>query len=206
MSGQCVVLIHGIWMNGMELALLQWRLRRAGYRVRRFRYASVFGQWEAHQEALSQFVAGLDAQRIHLVAHSLGGLLLRDWLEQGGDPRLGHLVTLGTPHQGSSLARRMCGSRPGRWLLGGAGERLCAMSVPWRGEFPLGIIAGDYPLGVGSIIPGLVQPSDGTVALTENWLERATDRRVLHLSHFGLVFSAQAAQLTVRFLRDGRFG
>ena len=205
MVEQSVVLIHGIWMNGMEMSLLRWRLRRAGYRVYRFQYASVSGDWQDNVAALADYIRQLEGRCVHVVAHSLGGLLLRDYLAGAADPRIDRLVTLGCPHQGSALARLMLRRRLGRLLLGGARRGLCEEMRPWSASHPLGILAGDLSIGVGCLLTRLERPNDGTVVLAENWLERASDRRVIHASHFGLLFSREVAAQTIHFLRRGRF-
>lgn len=205
MAGENVILIHGIWMNGLEMALLQRRLGRAGYRVYRFRYPSVFGSWAANVAALDSFIRTIPVGRTHLVAHSLGGLLVRDFLAQGTHLSVGRVVTLGTPHRGSGLASWLAGWGVGRRVLGGARESLCHVRAGWDGQIDLGVVAGDFSFGVGLLMPGLERPNDGTVALAETALEGAADHCVLHTSHFGLLFSARAAAQTVAFLREGRF-
>jgi hypothetical protein len=77
--------------------------------------------------------------------------------------------------------------------------------APWPASHSLGILAGDLSVGVGCLLTRLPRPNDGTVLLTENWLERASDRRIIHASHFGLLFSREAATQTIHFLRQGRF-
>ena len=37
-AGEMVVLIHGLWMNGREMMILEKRLQQDGFRTRRFSY------------------------------------------------------------------------------------------------------------------------------------------------------------------------
>jgi hypothetical protein len=75
--------------------------------------------------------------------------------------------------------------------------------MKWR---DLGIIAGDFPLGVGLMVGGLTPPHDGTVSVEETYLGGATDYITLTATHLGLLYSAQVASQVVTFLRAGKFG
>ena len=66
-------------------------------------------------------------------------------------------------------------------------------------------IAGDVPVGFGSVLGGLDKPHDGTVAVSETRLKGATDHAVLHCTHTSLLWSPKVAEYVQRFLRDGRF-
>jgi hypothetical protein len=91
-------------------------------------------------------------------------------------------------------------------LLGQSVEQgLLGNTPPWPPGRELGSIAGDMPLGVGLLIPGIPRPSDGTVAVTETRLEGMSDHAVVHTSHFGLLFSRPAAEHVIRFLETGSF-
>ena len=82
-----------------------------------------------------------------------------------------------------------------------AGER----DPVWRGKRELGVLAGTFPLGVGSLIPGLPRPSDGVVLWAETRLGGVADQATYRLNHFGLVISRRCAAQIARFLERGAF-
>ena len=76
---------------------------------------------------------------------------------------------------------------------------------PWEGAHDLGSIAGDLQLGMGMLLPGILRPNDGTVAVAETRLDGMRDHVVAHTSHFGLLFSREVQQYVERFLATGSF-
>jgi pimeloyl-ACP methyl ester carboxylesterase len=202
---ESIVLVHGLWMKGFEMRLLQWRLRRAGYRVYRFSYRSVARDLIENARHLNIFLQKVEGETVHFVAHSLGGLVVRRLLHDFPEQRPGRIVTLGTPHIGSYVANRL--SRMGwfRRLLGYSFPSLKGELSPWHGERQLGSIAGDLSIGIGQVVRSLPRPNDGTVSVVETQLERMSDHVVLHASHMALLFSQQAAEQTIHFLRNGVF-
>ena len=98
----------------------------------------------------------LRAERLHLVAHSLGGIVLHHLFRQFPDLPPGRVVLLGSPVRGSGVARRMAVSPFLRPLLGSNREEgLLGDVPPWPPNRELGVIAGNRGLGVGRLIGGL---------------------------------------------------
>jgi len=80
-----VVFVHGLWMTGVDMYLLRWRVRRCGFVVKQFSYSSIRASVSDNATGLQQFVDRLDADTIHLVGHSLGGLLIRQFIADTSD-------------------------------------------------------------------------------------------------------------------------
>ncbi|MBS0192657.1 MAG: alpha/beta fold hydrolase [Proteobacteria bacterium] len=199
-----VVLLHGLWLRGGAMAFLQRRLRVAGFSPLVFDYASVHEGIEAAATRLHKLVQGLDG-KVHLVGHSLGGVLATLAVQR--DPTLidGRIVCLGSPLRGSSAARSLARFPGGTSLLGGSRELLERGLERWDGPQQIGVIAGRLPLGLGWMLGGLHLPHDGSVAVAETRLPGLADHRVIAAAHTGLVYSEQAAIYTGAFLREGRF-
>ena len=160
MAKETVILVHGLWMNGWDMSLLRLRLDHAGYNVRRFSYRSVRSTPLENAMDLNGYLQTLDAQVIHLVAHSLGGLVVRHLFHEYPRQRSGRVVTLGTPHQPSSAARSLADFPLTRELLGKSTiNGLLGNTPPWNNVHELGSIAGDLRLGLGLIIPGVTSSS-----------------------------------------------
>ncbi len=203
---QSIVLVHGLWMNGLEMWLLRHRLQKLGYRVYQFRYRTVGRDLSENAERLNNYLGKyVVGETVHLVAHSLGGLVVRRLLSDFPVQRPGRVVTLGTPHQGSYVAHRASRNSLLRRLLGSSLSALRGELSPWEGERELGSLAGTLSMGVGWIFRGLARPNDGTVSLEETRLEGASDHYALHLSHFSLLLSSATATQVVYFLQHGRF-
>ncbi|MGH6636187.1 MAG: esterase/lipase family protein, partial [Gammaproteobacteria bacterium] len=203
---EAVVLIHGLFLNGYEMSFLRFQLSRAGYLPRRFRYLSVRCSPASVAEQLRRVVQDLDAGRIHFLCHSLGGLVIRHYFALFEDLRHGRIVTLGTPHQGSGVARYLSTFTLGQTLLGKSNRRGVSGDVPaWNGACALGSIAGTRSMGLGRMITELSKPNDGTVAVAETHLHGAKDHIALPVSHLGMLVSRQVAIQVVHFLQQGRF-
>lgn len=200
-----VVLLHGIWMRPFTLALIARRLRASGYAVTCIGYASVTRAPDACLGGIAERIAALPAARVHLVGHSLGGLLALALARDGCTRSGGRVVCLGTPMHGSAVARVLAAHRTLRWSLGHAAPWLCSGAPCWPDGTQVGMVAGALPFGFGAFVPGLARPHDGTVAVDETRDARLAGHVVLRTSHSGLLLSARAAELARCFLAEGRF-
>ncbi len=130
-----VVLVHGIWMTGLELGLLARRLRDCGYRTVLFRYHSLLNTVAQNASLLRQRINELGNSRVHLVGHSLGGLVILQALQDQPDLVEGRIVLLGSPVKGSVIAQRLHRYRLSRWLIGNSGKQALLGGGPrWRGR------------------------------------------------------------------------
>jgi pimeloyl-ACP methyl ester carboxylesterase len=203
---ETVILVHGIWMTSLELIPLAWRLRRCGYRSRLFHYPSLRLPLMQNAARLVERIGQQGDTTVHLVGHSLGGLVILQALQDHPDLVRGRIVLLGSPVNGSVIARRLHAHRISRWLIGRSGEGALLGGGPrWNGKQALGTIAGTRPFGVGLLLGGLGEASDGTVALSETQLAGSHQATIFHSTHFGLLFSRPVARAVCGFLREGRF-
>ena len=201
-----VVLVHGIWMTGLEMGLLARRLHDCGYRSVQFRYHSLRNTVAENAQQLCRLVMEQGNSPVHLVGHSLGGLVILRALHEQADLVSGRIVLLGSPVQGNVIAQRVNRYRLSRWLIGRSGEQALLGGRPrWHGRQSLGVIAGTRPVGVGLLLGGFDGPNDGTVAVSETRLEHATASLSFPSSHFGLLVSQPVAAAVCTFLRQGAF-
>lgn len=201
-----IILLHGLWMRGFALALLDKRLAEAGFVVDRFDYMSVVSSQERIVERLHQDMQRHVPDAVHLVGHSLGGLLaLKACRDAAGLPP-GRIVCLGSPLKGSAAARGFAGfGHGGEALLGHNRELLEHGMERWDGTREVGMIAGRVPIGLGAMLAHMEGEHDGTVAVAETQLPGLADHCVVETSHTGLLLSGDAAQQVVHFLQNGRF-
>jgi len=223
-----VVYVHGLWLRGYEAVLLRRRIARAlDAEVLAFTYPSVRSNLADNAGALRRYLARIRADRLHLVAHSLGGLVILRMFEEGAQGAAtaagatgvgtrgvanelppGRIVFMGSPVRGSHSARRFVRlPLVGSTLLGRtAGEVLVTpRERRWGGARELGVIAGDLAVGAGRLLGPIPGPNDGTVLVSETDLPGATEQLRLRVSHSGMPFSAAVARQAAAFLRDGRF-
>lgn len=209
MPCETIILVHGLWMTGMELVLLKHRLQAEyGYHCVVYSYSSVSGQMADHVRELRELAQQQSCERLHFIGHSLGGLILYNLLENGPDLISGRAVFLGSPLRGSSVARVMAGNALGRMMVGEAAINELTASQPrhWSGRRALGLIAGSDSLGLGRLLASeLADHSDGTVSIEETRLEGATDHLVLPVSHTSMLFNAEVCRQAAYFLRQGQF-
>ena len=206
-----VVYVHGLWLTGIEGSFLRKRLGKdLKAQTRAFSYASVGSSISANARVLGTFLSALNADALHLVGHSLGGLVILKLFESGEGARLppGRLVFLGSPLNGSRAALNLARVPFGKTLLGrGVEEELLSpRERRWDGQRELGVIAGNLSLGLGRLVGAFGAPSDGTIFVEETRLAGITEHLVMPVSHSGLPFSKSVALKTGAFLRSGKFG
>ena len=200
-----VILLHGLWMRGFTLTMLRHRLERSGYSVESFDYASVTGAPDAGVERLLQRVRVRKSGKIHFVGHSLGGLLALRALQRETRLISGNVVCLGSPLRGSAVARGVARLPGGAFVIGKSLSVLREGMERWEGAQAVGSIAGRLPLGLGVAVGSLSSPHDGTVSVAETELPGLTDHCIVPATHTGLLFSEDAAEQTIAFLREARF-
>ena len=199
-----VILLHGVWLRAFTLARLAARLQAAGYEVERIDYASVARGPVAGIAELTRRCARCEAERVHVVGHSLGGLVALEAMRADRSIARGRVVCLGSPLRGSRAARVLASGRATRWMVGRSGELLGRGIERCVDGVEVGVVAGVLPAGIG-FFAGLPKPHDGTVALEETRIDGLADHCTVRTTHSGLLFSDEAARQTIAFLRTGRF-
>ena len=205
-SRDAVLLLHGLWMNRFVMGWLAGALDAGGFRTDTVDYRGTRDGMQAHVRLLADAVAATRAGRIHLVGHSMGGVIVMRYLAQTTDSRIGRAVLLGSPVRGSQAALDFEGHAIGRMLLGASVDL-------WRSPFEksvpagreVGAIAGSTPFGLGAMFVSLPGENDGVVTVEETRLEGLRDHIVLPVSHTGMLMSGPVAAQTVAFLASGKF-
>jgi pimeloyl-ACP methyl ester carboxylesterase len=199
-----VVLAPGLWMPGTVMALMAARLSRAGYSPHVFTYRGR-SPFEANVARFARYARDLLGERpAHFIGHSLGGVLVLDMLNAHAEIALASALLLGAPVRGCLAGRRLGTARIGRWMMGACGHLWSEREAHWRREAPLGVIAGTRPLGLGRVLGGLPDGSDGVVRVEETTVEGMTARALVPQGHSMLVVSGSVGALIERFLASGR--
>jgi pimeloyl-ACP methyl ester carboxylesterase len=204
---EAVVLIHGIWMTGIEMWPLGQRIREAGFAVHYFHYHSLLRSPAENAERLNAWLQTLDAEVIHLVAHSLGGIVVAHLFDRCPTQKPGRVIMLGTPLRGSAVAHAYHRSWITRPLLGkSVMQGLMGDGPRWNRNRQLCMIAGNRGVGIGTLLFGkLPSPNDGTVAVEETRDPALNQHLEVPYSHFGMLFARPVAEEVVSCLEKGVF-
>jgi pimeloyl-ACP methyl ester carboxylesterase len=207
--GTVIVFVHGAIVNGQEMVFLRRRLKRLGYGVRQFHWRSITDGLENNLTRLSRFIAQTEADTLHVVGHSMGGVLTRLLFERAPDARPGRLIAIGSPLTDCWVGRRFVALHPriGPLLASRSVHDYLAQPIDpvWRGQREFGVLAGTYPFGIGTLFRDLPVPSDGVVLLSETQPQGITDHVTFRLNHFGMLFSRRCVVAIARFLEAGSF-
>jgi pimeloyl-ACP methyl ester carboxylesterase len=205
-SRDAVLLLHGAWMHPLVMSYLVHALRGEGFAAHALGYRTMRDPLDAHLSRLALRIARLDAARVHLVGHSLGGVIVMRYLQRVADGRVRRAVLLGAPIAGCRAAAGLAGRAGGELMMGQS------MHV-WRepvdvsvdSRFEVGAIAGTRALGLGAVVTRLPKPNDGVVCLDETRFPALRDHLALPLGHTMMLASSRVARQTSAFLRTGAF-
>ena len=209
-----VFLLHGLGRTSYSMRKLEKNLHGQGYTVINFKYDSTDNTIEDIVKQLEEEIKKKCVKRkrkIHFVTHSLGGILVRYYLKDRKDERIGRVVMIAPPNQGSELADWLKEHTFNlyEWVTGAAGQQLGTdeESIPLQMgdvDFELGIIAGDKSLNpfYSSKIPG---PDDGKVSVESTKIEGMKDFLLLHESHSFIMNDKEVIRQVIFFLENGKF-
>ncbi|MEM7679680.1 MAG: hypothetical protein AAF182_01580 [Pseudomonadota bacterium] len=215
-SEELVVLLHGIANPALVMEPIALHLKQYGYDTLNIEYPS---QSENVVRLTKYIHRGLvknkarQYQKVHFVAFSLGGLVLRSYLARNMPDNIGRVVMIGTPNQGSEAASAL----KERWFykkfFGPAGQEIDTETYhPYANrpvDFELGIIAGtkndmnpSEMLMRGEKLP---TPNDGAVSVENTKIDGMKDHITVHQPHPLLVGDNTVKDHVANFLRTGAF-
>jgi len=210
-SNECVILLHGLARSSRSMAKLDTALKRKGFITVNSNYPSTKYKVETlADEAISNALSKCpEGSKVNFVTHSMGGILVRQYLSKKGIRNLGRVVMLGPPNKGSQVVDRLT-NMPGFKLVNGpAGTQLgtTEMSVPNRlgaANYEVGIIAGTRSINLilSAMLP---KPNDGKVTVENTKLEGMSDHITLPVTHPFMMNNNDVISQIVYFLKCGMF-
>lgn len=208
-----VVLLHGLCRTAKSMIKMERSLSKCGYRVMNVDYPS---RKQTIIDLSNRYVGDAvnacranGADQIHFVAHSLGGILIRDYLSRNKMADLGRVVMLGPPNKGSEIVDKLGQLKLFEWMNGAAGKDLgtensSVLNRLGPVDFPLGIIAGDRSINwINSAM--IYGKDDGKVSVENTKVAGMTDHITLHVTHPYIMKNKESIRQTIEFLRNGRF-
>ncbi len=205
-----VVLLHGLGRSNTSMWLLASRLEDAGYYVQRVEYSSLD---QKPDEILKEVSSQINqccqnhTQSVHFVGHSLGGLMVRAYLQNYKVDKLGRVVLLGTPNKGTEAADHFSNS----WLMDILGPTAKALGTDDK-SFPKSLKAPYYPVGIiageikskfnDPVIPG---KDDGLVSVEATKIDGMTDFIIIETGHSRMRYDSEVAEQTIEFIKNGEF-
>ncbi|ATC93051.1 PGAP1-like alpha/beta domain-containing protein [Pseudoalteromonas tunicata] len=193
-----IIVLHGLYMSGFVMRPLCHQLKKAGFEILNLTYNSLSPDKETIFQQMDSFIGD---QHTALVCHSLGGLIARAYLESNSvnTQFITKVITLGTPHKGSQIAKHMQ-EKGFDSLLKNSVEFLLSNNADWPFNAKLYSIAGDLPIGLMPLLEKGSQ-SDGTVLLDETKLHGMAEHKIFHLSHTTMIYSRQVMQYILATLK-----
>ena len=210
-NDEIVVLVHGLVRRGINMLYMARKLNRAGYAVYVYDYATTRKGIAAHGRDFRRYLerVALDnpGRKIHLVSHSMGGILIREALghlavdAETTNPLLdaklfGRVVMLAPPNHGSDAARHAVKLLPlTRKLIKplaelSSGQEAYIHRVPVPEFLDVGIVAGRFDMEVSEKYTRLYNMKDFTVINSE---------------HSFMMYMPEAVRVVLKYLRDGSF-
>lgn len=201
-----VIVVHGLWVHGLVMTYLAHRIEGEGFAAHTWSYPTMRLTLAENAERLARHCGDNGWSRLHIVAHSMGGLLALRMLEAHPGIRCERLLLLGSPYTGSASAERLAQFPGGSLLLGRSIRQWLDEPRPLPRAGAVGIIAGTRGLGLGAMIGSeLSRPHDGVVSVAETAVPGVSERITPHVGHTEMLVSDEVARQCCAFLREGRF-
>jgi pimeloyl-ACP methyl ester carboxylesterase len=203
-----IVLIHGFYKNKHDMSFLEKRLKALGHETFTANLPTTYETFETALQTLALQLKPYEKKstKMHFVAHSMGGLLARAYIQSHPHICIGNSVFIGTPHHGSKLANLVqflpVFSHLFKPLKALTTRRKTALFS--NKSFKLGLIAGSYNEGIlGAIF--MPKQSDGRVTIRSVQIEDADDFILLPYGHNSIHHRQDTFEHVVHFLEHGRF-
>jgi len=203
---KAIVITHGLFMKKEVMIFLHKEFEKLGYQVYNFGYDTRKFSGETI-EKFKNYIVQIPEPQVYFVGHSLGGLLIRRYFESY-NPSFEDtcIITLGTPHKGSSLGKKVQESIFSG-LIGSASTSGMVNGLPeWDSSLAdLGCIVGVTNIGVNNLFNIEKGAGDGTVLVSEAVCDNAKDVIEVNSNHTALIYSKTSVKLVDNFIKTRSF-
>ena len=207
----CVILLHGLAKSDTSMQKLDDAIAGAGFATVNVGYPST--EYSIEELAGRAIAPALDRckdyDEVNFVTHSMGGILVRQYLSRVPIEKLNHVVMLGPPNKGSEVVDKL-GEFPGfHFMFGDAGLQLGTgdVSLPNRlgaANFDVGIIAGTRSINLilSQLIP---DTDDGKVSVKSTLLDGMHDHLQMPVTHVFMMKNEKVIAQVIYYLQHGQF-
>lgn len=211
-SATCVILLHGLMRTAKSMRAMEKYLNAHGYLTVNRNYPSTSQSIEQLSNTIiPEYIDSCKkpAQKIHFVTHSLGGIILRHYLQTNSLPQDSRIVMLAPPNKGSEVPDFFKDWGLYKWLTGIAGQQLTteSHSIPNTLKpihYEIGVIAGRQTINPWFSY-FIVGPDDGIVSIESTRLPEMQDFIIVDHIHSFIMYGSKVKQQTLHFLQHGRF-
>ncbi len=207
-----IIIAHGFLMNKYVMTFLGNAFKKLGYDTYQYDYASIIYNEDICFKEIDNLVKSIPNKTKYFLGHSMGGLVLRKYLERQNylDPARTSLVTLGTPHSGSEIAKTLDRTPLNHLFTHSGNAGLTKEIKGWSSKYDMGCIAGTKSFGVKNFLSlflpiALDEPNDGTVYVSEAICPKCLDFCEIDVTHTGMVYSKRVAEQVHHFFENKKF-
>ncbi|WP_050769383.1 esterase/lipase family protein [Blastopirellula marina] len=192
-----MALIHGFFSSSLWMKRLERQIRAEGFATQSYGYVTLIGDIEAYAQRFAQALRRMDEEedvdRLHIVAHSMGGLVTRRALQIYRPSCLGRVVFMASPHRGL-YAGRFWGTFCRLWDCRAVGQM---SDVP--DSYVNQMAPPDFEFAV------VIASHDHLVPPHSAMLDGCADYRVYPAMHTALLLRRDVAEDVCSYLEHGRF-
>jgi len=214
-----VVLIHGYNKSKSDMKFLGIELTKFGYEVfyanLPLRFQTVENAEDIFEKQMDEVYSKLGSlEKVHLIGHSTGGLVIRQYLEKGIEnrSRIARVVMIATPNHGITLADKADSSKKKilamftqlfKTVKSLKTDTALAQKVKYEFEIEAGALAGNRcNLPLGKYEEGV---NDGLVSIYSVYMVGLSDFKVLPYGHKDIHYKMRTVTLVDNFLKNGKF-
>ncbi len=213
MSKDYVILLHGLSRTNHSMDTIEKRLKDEGYCVLNLGYPSRGEKIEQIVQntlipQLQRFCTD-STKKIHFVTHSMGGIVLRYYLNTKPKINTGRIVMLSPPNKGSEVVDFLKNVPGVKKLMGPAFEQLSSDSASFVNSLKpvkeeIGVITGERTINFinSIIIPGA---DDGKVSIERAKLEEMKDFLIVERTHVFIMDAPEVLEQCMYFIKTGGF-
>ena len=210
-KGNYVVILHGIARSSSHMEPLAKRLEKEGYDVINFDYPSTDHKLEKLIDTTYKSISVklTEDKPAHFIGYSMGGLLVRGILNEHRPEKLGRVIQLASPNNGSEVADFLKDNYLYKTIYGPAGQELTTENndtkkLLGKVDYELGVIAGNSTIDpISSYIIG--GDDDGKVSIKSTKVKGMKDHVVVSASHTFFPSNEDVHAQVIYFLKNGEF-
>lgn len=209
----CVILLHGLARTSASMNEMQRTLIEAGFVVSKIDYPSRVNPIEvlagpAIERGLKECQDQTEG-KVHVVTHSMGGILFRQYVSENGTDAFARTVMLAPPNKGSEAVDALRDVPGFEWLNGPAGLQMGTdkNSVPLQlgpATSDVAVVAGTFSINI-VLSTYLPDPDDGKVSVESTRLEGMCAHLQVDVSHPFIMEDENVISEVISYLNTGRF-